>query len=102
MAICGILLAIRISNKIWDFFSKGVLEGFDWPKVSTILPTKKINFLRHFNFESVFDNNKYSNQAILIGNLVTYNLVVISSENPNFEGHQCDFSDERSNLPKVI
>ena len=40
--------------------------------------------------------------TILIGNLVTHNLVVISCENSNCEGHQSDFSDERSNLPKVI
>ena len=43
-----------------------------------------------------------STQTILIGNLVTYSLLVISCENSNFEGHQNDFSDERSNLPKVI
>ncbi len=53
-------------------------------------------------FERVTANKKYSHRNTLMGNLVTYNLVFISCGNSNFEGHQSNFSDERSNLPKVI
>ena len=64
--------------------------------------TQSLIFYGTSIFESVVDNNKYSNQAILIGNLVTYNLVVISCENSNFEGHQSHFSDERLNFLMII
>ena len=53
-------------------------------------------------FESVTGNNKYSNRTILIRNLVTYHLVVISCKNSNFERHQSNFREKRSHLPLVI
>ncbi len=101
MTIFGIVLAIGISNTIWEFILvRGCGRGLIVPKSQQFCRRKKSIVYGTSIFESVVDNNKYSNQAILIGNLVTYNLVVISYE--NFVGHPSDFNDERSNLPKVI